>query len=80
MKLTNEQVNYLKSNQYFTNEGIIKKIFSKLLVKKLKKDADFQSAVDSADSAMSRLQQKIKKAEDDGVSIPDELKKLAGMK
>lgn len=79
MKLTKEQVNYLKSKPAFQNEGIVGKIFARLLKKKLKNNTDFKKAVDSFDTAQDRMKKSIIDAEKSGVKIPKELKKYAGL-
>jgi uncharacterized membrane-anchored protein YhcB (DUF1043 family) len=79
MKLTKEQVNYLKTKQAFQNEGIVGKIFARLLKKKLKNNTDFKKAVDSFDTAQDRMRKSIIDAEKSGVKIPNELKKYAGL-
>jgi len=60
--------------------GIVKWIFNRLLVKKLKNDPEFISAVNDADDAAENLRCSIRKAEKNGVIVPDELKKYAGMR
>ena len=79
MKLTKEQYEYLKGKKSYQTEGIIKKLFAKFLVKKLKNDSNFMRAVDDADKAADNLRDAINKAEKQGVSIPDGLKKYAGL-
>ena len=79
MKITKEQANYLKSKPAFQTEGIVGKIFSRLLVKKLKNDTEFKKAVDSFDTAQERMRKSIIDAEKSGVKIPKELKKYAGL-
>ena len=79
MKLTKEQYEYLKGKKSYQTEGFIKKMFVKLLVNKLKNDSNFMRAVDDADKAADNLRDAIKKAEKQGVSIPDGLKKYAGL-
>ena len=59
---------------------IVKWLFNRLLVKKLKNDPEFISAVNDADDAAENLRCSIRKAEENGVIVPDELKKYAGMK
>ena len=80
MKLTKEQVEYLKNTKSFQHEGILGTIFAKLLKKKLKNDKDFTKAVDDADSAMEKLQARIKDMESRGETVPDGIKKYLGMK
>ena len=60
--------------------GIVKWIFNWLLVRKLKNDPKFISAINNADEAAEDLRCSIRKAESNGVIVPDELKKYAGMK
>ena len=79
MKLTKEQANIIRSTESFINEGIVQKMFAKLLKSKLKKDPNFKRAVDDADKAAIKLQKAIKSAEDTGVEIPDRLKRYAGL-
>lgn len=80
MKLTKEQADYIRSKKSFLDEGIAGMIFKRLLKRKLKNDPEFKKAVDKFDDASQKLQQQIKRAEEAGVDIPDELKKYAGMK
>jgi uncharacterized membrane-anchored protein YhcB (DUF1043 family) len=79
MKITKEQAKYLKSKSVFQNEGIVGKIFARLLKKKLKNNTDFKKAVDSFDSAQDKMRKSIIDAEKSGVKIPQELKKYAGL-
>ena len=79
MKLTKEQANIIRSTGSFTNEGIVQRMFAKLLKSKLKKDPNFKRAVADADKAALKLQQAIKSAESKGVEVPDRLKKYAGL-
>ena len=79
MKITKEQAEYLKSKPAFQNEGIVGKIFAKLLKNKLKNDTEFKKAVDSFDNAQDRMRKSIIDAERKGVKIPQELKKYAGL-
>lgn len=80
MKLTTEQVEYLRNNKSFKNEGIVARIFAYVLKKRLKNSPDFKTAVDNADKAMDELKNQLLHAERNGVIIPDELKKYAGLK
>ena len=59
--------------------GIIRWIFGKLMVKRLRKDPEFISAVKKADESAENLRCTIRKAEENGVIVPDGLKKYAGM-
>ena len=59
--------------------GIVKWIFNWFMIKKLKKDPEFISAVNKADESVENLRCSIRKAEENGVIIPDGLKKYAGM-
>lgn len=60
--------------------GIVELIFRKIVAWKLKRDPSFKKAADKADIAMDNLQKTIHDAEANGVYIPDELKKYAGIK
>lgn len=79
MKITKEEYEYLKGKQFYQTEGIVRAIFAKLLTKKLKSDPKFMAAVDKVDKASEDLRGKIIDAEKQGVVIPDELKKYAGL-
>ena len=79
MKLTKEQIEYIKSKPVFQTEGIVGKIFARLLSKKLKNDTEFKKAVDSFDNAQDRMRKSIIDTEKAGVKIPKELKKYAGL-
>ena len=79
MKITKEEYNYLKSKKFYHTEGIVRAIFGKLLTKKLKSDPKFMSAVDKVDKASEDLRNSIISAEKNGVVVPDELKKYAGL-
>ena len=79
MKITKEEYEYLKSKESYQNEGFVKKMFAKFLVKKLKNNSNFMKAIDDADKATSDLQKAIKNAEKAGVKVPDGLKKYAGL-
>lgn len=59
--------------------GILNWIFKKRLVIKLKNDSEFIHAIDTADKSMDDLQKSIRKAEENGIVIPPELKKSAGL-
>lgn len=60
--------------------GIIHTIFSKLLIRKLKNDPEFISAVAKADKSKDDFKQMIIQMEKDGRPVAPELKKFAGMK
>ena len=60
--------------------GMVELIFRKILVWKLKRDPTFKKAADKADIAMDNLQKSIHDAEVNGMVIPDELNKYAGMR
>lgn len=79
MKLTKEQISYLKSKPYFQSEGIISTIFARKLGKLLKRDKDFKKAVDNLDNSMEELKRQIIDAEKNGIKIPPGMKKYAGM-
>jgi hypothetical protein len=79
MKITKEQYEYLKEKEFYQTEGIVRAIFAKLLTKKLKSDPKFMSAVDKVDKASEDLRNSIISAEKNGVVVPDELKKYAGL-
>ena len=59
--------------------GIVRWIFNRILVKKLKNDPEFIRSVAAADKSMEDLQKSIREAEENGVVIPPELKKSAGL-
>lgn len=80
MKLTKEQADYIRSKPSFTNEGLAKSLYRKFLKTKLSKDKDFMDAVDKYDKAAGKLAKRIKDLEDQGIEIPDDLKRLAKMK
>lgn len=79
MKVNKEQIKELKSKPYFQNEGFIGRMFARKLGKILKKDKDFNAAVDRLDSASEKLKKTILDAEKKGVKIPKELKQYAGL-
>ena len=79
MKITKEEYEYLNVLDFYQTEGVVRAIFAKLLTKKLKSDPKFMSAVDKVDKASDELRNKIIGAEKEGVVIPDELKKYAGL-
>lgn len=79
MKIKKEEYEYLKGKNFYQTEGIVRAIFGKLLIKKLKSDPKFMSAVDKVDKASEDLRVQIIDAEKKGVVIPDELKKYAGL-
>lgn len=79
MKLTKEQYSHLKSKKAFQSEGIVKRLFAKFLVNKIKKNSDIMKAIDDADKATENLKDAIVNAEKRGLVIPDELKKYAGL-
>lgn len=80
MKLTKEEVKYLRSKDFFQAEGFIARLFAKKLKNKLSKDADFKKAVDAVDKSSDNLRKSIKNAQANGLKIPDELLVYAGMK
>lgn len=59
--------------------GILRWIFNKILVRKLKNDPEFLRKAAAADKSMENLQKSIRKAEEKGIVIPPELKKHAGL-
>ena len=73
MKLNKEQLENLKSKEYFQSEGIIGRVFARLLKKRLAKDKNLQKAVDKMDKSSEDLKKSIQSAQKDGVKIPDEL-------
>mgnify|MGYP001589995793 FL=1 len=79
MKLTKEELEYMKNKPVFQTEGIVRAIYTKLLQKKLKSNPDFKKAIDSFDSAQNKMKKSIIDAEKKGVKIPAELKKYAGL-
>ncbi len=79
MKLTTEDVNFLKSHKSVQYEGFVKSIFNKVLRKKIRNSDDFKQSVKDTDIAMTRLQNSIRVAEKGGTIIPDELKRFAGL-
>lgn len=79
MKITKEQARYIKSKPAFQTEGLVYNIFARMLKKKLKNNTEFKKAVDSFDTAQERMRKSIIDAEKDGVKIPKELKKYAGL-
>ena len=79
MKITKKQLRELKSKPYFQNEGFIGRMFARKLGKLLKKDRDFNKAVNNLDSASEKLKKTILDAEKKGVKIPKELKQYAGL-
>ncbi|MDR9408063.1 MAG: hypothetical protein RI573_04390 [Balneolaceae bacterium] len=60
--------------------GLLEKLWRSKLKSKLKKDKDFQDALNDYDEKASDLAKKIEKMEKLGVEVPDELKKLANIK
>ena len=46
MKLNKEQLENLKSKEYFQSEGIIGRVFARLLKKRLSKDKNLQKIKD----------------------------------
>ena len=70
----------LKSKEYFQSEGIIGRVFARLLKKRLAKDKNLQKAVDKMDKSSEDLKKSIQSAQKDGVKIPDELLVYAGLK
>ena len=80
MKLNKEQLENLKSKEYFQSEGIIGRVFARLLKKRLAKDKNLQKAVDKMDKSSEDLKKSIQKLPKDGVKIPDELLVYAGLK
>ena len=54
-------------------------MFARKLGKLLKKDRDFNKAVNNLDSASEKLKKTILDAEKKGVKIPKELKQYAGL-
>ncbi len=79
MKLTTENVKFLKSHKSIQYEGFVKTIFNRVLTKKIKNSDSFKKAVKDTDDAMTKLQGSIRDAEKNGTIIPDELKKFAGL-
>lgn len=79
MKITKEEYEYLKGKNFYQTEGVVRAIFAKLLTKKLKSDPKFMAAVDKVDKASDELRNKIINAENQGILIPAELKKYAGL-
>ena len=78
--LNKEQLENLKSKEYFQSEGIIGRVFARLLKKRLSKDKNLQKAVDKMDKSSEDLKKSIQSAQKDGVKIPDELLVYAGLK
>ena len=60
--------------------GLLRIIFNWLMLRKLKNDPSFISAIDEADEAAEDLRSTIRRAEKNGVIVPDSLKKYSGMK
>jgi hypothetical protein len=60
--------------------GLVSWIFNQLLIRKLKRDSEFLSAVKDSDQAAANLRATIRKLEAKGGIVPDSLKKYAGMK
>jgi len=59
--------------------GIISWLFNRVLAKKIAKSPDFQAAAKDVDTAKTKLQRTIIRAEKEGTIIPDELKQFAGI-
>ena len=59
--------------------GLLRWIFNRILVRKLKNDPKFLKSVAAHDKTMERLQKSIRELESKGVKIPDSMKRSAGM-
>jgi len=59
--------------------GLLKWIFVKLLTNKLTNDPEIIKSANKADEAAENLRCSIRKAEKNGVIVPDAIKKSVGM-
>jgi hypothetical protein len=82
MKITKEEKQSLKEvlTKHSIKEGIVAKLFSKILTKSLKSNPNFMAAVLDADITMGNTRKELKKLEANGLVINDPwLRKWAGL-
>jgi hypothetical protein len=62
------------------NEGIVKWLFNKLLLNKIKGDSTLMGKLNAADKAMDTLKDTIADRESKGLYVAPELKAMVGLK
>ena len=82
MKITSEQRESLKEvlKKHNIREGVIAKLFGKILTKSLKSNPNFMDALTGMDTSMQNTRKELKRLEADGLVINDPwLRKWAGL-
>jgi hypothetical protein len=62
------------------NEGIVRWLFNKLLLNKVKGDSTLMGKLNAADKAMDNLKDTISTMEKKGVEVAPEIKAMVGLK